>query len=179
MKNALMEKELKGNEFEELLHDLTSHEIVKEMQNYRQHYNCSCYDHCKKVAFYTYLYCKKHHLDYVSATRAAMVHDLFLYDWRIKSEKSPRFHGFKHPRIALCNACKYFLLNEKEKDIILKHMWPLTIALPRYKEGYVVSFADKYSTLYECFDYYKHNFKVQKLHRYAYVFLSLLIFRLV
>ena len=167
------------NEFERIIKDLENHEIVKQMKNYRQHYDCSCFDHCKKVAFYTYSFCKKHNLDYVSATRAAMIHDLFLYDWRIKSEKSPRLHGFRHPRIALNNALNYFKLNDIEKDIILKHMWPLTVVLPRYKESYVVSFADKFSALNESLDYYRHNFKLQKAHRYAYVFLSLFIIRII
>ena len=179
MKNALMERKLKENEFEEIIKDLANHEIVKQMQNFRQHYDCSCYDHCRQVAFYTYIFCKKHNLDYISGARAAMLHDLFLYDWRVKSDKCPRLHGFKHPRIALNNSIKYFDLNEKEKDIILKHMWPLTVSLPKYKESYVVTVADKYSTLNECLEFYKKNFKLQKAQRYAYVFLSFLIIRLV
>lgn len=64
------------------------------MKNFGQHYDTSCYEHCMNVAKYTYLICKKHNLDYISATRAAMLHDLFLYDWRVKSSKSPRFHGY-------------------------------------------------------------------------------------
>ena len=174
-----METKIKETEFEEIIKEVANHKVVLEMKNYRQHYNCSCYDHCMQVAYYTYLFCKKHNLDYVSATRAAMLHDLFLYDWRIKSEKSPRLHAFRHPRIALNNATKYFDLNEKEQDIILKHMWPLTVILPKYKESYVVTLADKSSAIGESIDYYKKNIKVQKIHRYAYVFLSLLIIRLV
>ena len=30
-----------------------------------------------------------------------------------------------------------------EKDIILKHMWPLTIIPPRYLESFIVSIIDK------------------------------------
>ena len=181
MKNALMEKELKGNEFEELLHDLTSHEIVKEMQNYRQHYNCSCYDHCKKVAFYTYLFCKKHHLDYVSATRAAMVHDLFLYDWRKDNRniELPGLHAFVHPKIALKNANMLFKLNDIEKDIILKHMWPVTISFPRYRETYIVTIMDKYSACFESYLYLKNKFEKNTIYKYAYIFLSVLFLRIV
>lgn len=179
MKNILMLKKINNSEFEEIIKDLLEHDVVKEMKNYRQHYDCSCYDHCKQVAYYTYSFCKKHNLDYVSATRAAMLHDLFLYDWRVKSEKCPRLHGFRHPRIALNNAMKYFDLNEKEKDIILKHMWPLTPTLPKYKESYVITFTDKYSTLKESLEHYKNNSKIQKVQRYAYVFFSLLIIRFI
>ena len=57
-------------------------------------------------------------------------------------------------------------------------MWPITVFLPRYKESYIVSLADKMATMQETIDYYKHNLKIQKLYRYGYVFLSLLIFRI-
>lgn len=30
-----------------------------------------------------------------------------------------------------------------EKDIIMKHMWPLTAIPPRYPESFLVSFIDK------------------------------------
>lgn len=85
----------------------------------------------------------------------------------------------KHPKIALENSKKLFDLNEKEKDIILKHMWPLTLSLPKYKESFIVTLADKYSTFIETKEYYKHNYKLQKIYRYAYVFLCLLVFRIV
>jgi len=43
-----------------------------------------------------------------------------------------------HPRVALENAIEHFDLNDTEKDIIEKHMWPLTIRLPKTKESLVV-----------------------------------------
>ena len=55
-----------------------------------------------------------------------------------------KFHGLEHPKIALDNARKYFAVNEIEEDIIVKHMWPLTMVPPKYKESFIVSFADKY-----------------------------------
>ena len=42
-----------------------------------------------------------------------------------------------------------FELNELERDIILKHMFPLTLKLPRYRESYIVLLADKYCAVYE------------------------------
>ena len=166
-------------EFDEIIKDIKNNKTVLQMKNFRQHYDTSCYEHCMNVAKYTYLICKKHNLDYISATRAAMLHDLFLYDWRVKSSKSPRFHGYKHPKIALENSKKLFDLNERERDIILNHMWPLTLSLPKYKESFIVTLADKYSTFIETKEYYKHNYKLQKIYRYAYVFLCLLVFRIV
>ena len=36
---------------------------------------------------------------------------------------------------ALANAEKYFDLTDKEKDMILRHMWPLTPVPPKSREG--------------------------------------------
>ena len=58
-------------------------------------------------------------------------------------------HGFTHAREALCNAQKQFELNEIERDVIKKHMFPLNIALPRYRETALVSAADKISAVME------------------------------
>ena len=163
-------------EFNMIIYDLANHPTVQKMKLYRQHYDTNCFDHCYNVAFYSYLICKKLNLDYISVSRAGMLHDLFLYDWRKKQPEHKRFHGFRHPRIALNNASKLFDLNEKEKDIILKHMWPITIIPPKYIEGYIITLTDKYCALEES---YNHYFKKRKLFRYAYIFLCLVFFRIV
>lgn len=164
-------------DFYSIVSDIMKNETVKEMKNYKQHYNTSTYEHCFYVSYISYKICKKLHLDYVSAARAGMVHDLFLYDWR-NSRKNLNlngFHAFIHPRIALENASKLFILNEKEKDIIAKHMWPITLPLPKYAESFVITFVDKLSAIEESFRYYNDFLTKQKLYKYAYVFLSLLI----
>ena len=50
-----------------------------------------------------------------------------------------------------------FCLNVIEKDIIEKHMWPLTIRLPKYKESFIVSFVDKYCSTAEIFNLRDRN----------------------
>lgn len=159
-------------EFNMIIYDLANHPTVQKMKLYRQHYDTNCFDHCYNVAFYSYLICKKLNLDYISVSRAGMLHDLFLYDWRKKQPEHKRFHGFRHPRIALNNASKLFDLNEKEKDIILKHMWPITIIPPKYIEGYIITLTDKYCALEESYNHYFNYFKKRKLFRYAYIFLE-------
>lgn len=84
-------------------------------------------------------------------------------------------HAFTHPQTALENASKLFDLNEKECDIILKHMWPVTIKLPKYKESYIITLVDKYCAIQESIKSYKSRKKFQIAYRYAYVFLSMLI----
>ena len=86
-----------------------------------------------------------------------MLHDMFLYDWR-KPNSSGGLHAFKHGRIAYENASKIFELNDKEKDMILKHMWPVTIKPPKYPETFILTLVDKYCALEESIYDFVHNF---------------------
>ncbi|MCK5388763.1 MAG: hypothetical protein KAJ22_05705, partial [Candidatus Izimaplasma sp.] len=56
-------------------------------------------------------------------------------------------------KISLENAEKYFKLNNMERDIILRHMWPLTLMPPRFKESIIVSLVDKYISSREIVSY--------------------------
>lgn len=173
---------MQRNDLKEFIHiteDLRNNPIVLQMQDYRQHYNTSCYEHCIEVAYWSYLFCKKFNLDYKSAARAGLLHDLFLYDWRDSSNKIGGLHAFLHPKIALKNSLEICDLNDKEQDIIVKHMWPVTFfEFPKYKESYVITVADKISALKSFFEYYKENLSKKKLIRYAYVFFAFTIFKL-
>lgn len=175
-----MDKKYQLTEFFNIIQDIISNDTVKQMKHYRQHCNTSCYKHCMQVAYFTYIACKKLKLDYISATRAAMLHDLFLYDWRKKYRdiELPGLHAFVHPQIALKNASQLFALNEIEKDIIAKHMWPVTFVLPKYRESYIVTVMDKYSACLETYLYIRSKLKTKTFYRYAYVFSSLLLFRM-
>lgn len=178
--NKFLKKRETQTEFFEIIDDIINNDTVKQMRNFTQHCDTSCYKHCMQVAYYTFIICKKLHLDYVSATRGAMLHDLFLYDWRKKNRtiELPGLHAFVHPQIALKNASKLFPLNPIERDIILKHMWPVTFALPKYMESYIVTFMDKYSACLESYSYLQAKMEQKSLYRYAYIFLSVLFFRM-
>lgn len=173
-------KDLSDNdkEFQMIIKELINNETVQEMKNYKQHYETTCFDHCYTAAYYCFLICKKYHLDYKSATRAAMLHDLFLYDWRVRQPDRKGLHAFTHGKIACENACQLFDLNEKEKDIIIKHMWPVTIQFPKSAEGFILTLVDKYCALSETFDVFKSRLFMKPSFRYAYVFLSLIIIRI-
>lgn len=169
---------ISANEFRAIIKDIVENDTVQQMRNFRQHYDTSCFDHCYKVALISYIICKKLNLDYISAARAGMLHDLFLYDWRIREPGRKRFHAFHHPRIALNNSLKIFSLNKKEQDIILKHMWPITVIPPKSMEAFIITFVDKYCALLESYVHYKQNRKLNLLYRYAYVFLSFLVIKI-
>ena len=127
-----------------IIKDIISNEMVQKMKEYRQHYNVSCFDHCLYVSYNLYKICKKHNLDYTSAARAGLIHDLFLYDWRKRENGRKGLHAYTHSKTAYENANKIFKLNDIEKDIVLKHMWPVTLGIPKYKESFLITIIDKY-----------------------------------
>ena len=44
-----------------------------------------------------------------------------------------------------------------EKDIISKHMWPVTFSAPKYLESYTITFVDKYCAVKELINYCKYT----------------------
>ena len=154
----------KGAEFISCVEDLLEIEDVKKLDNYVQHMNTSRHAHSINVAYYSYLMCKKLKLDYRSAARGGILHDLYLYDWR--TEKQPEGHHAKaHPIVALRTAQKNVQLNDIEKDCIIKHMWPLTMPAPRYKESFLLSCADKYCTILEVCYQISQKFRKKSLQK--------------
>ena len=132
----------KMEEYESYVDDLIFHDDIQMMKRFKHHSSVTCFEHSVNVSIYSYLLCRAIGLDYKSAARGGLLHDLFLYDWRVTKLDSGK-HGFIHPKIALSNADKLFDLNDIEKDIIIKHMFPLTLRLPIYKESVVVCIVDK------------------------------------
>ena len=169
---------INNKEFQDIINELITNQTVLQMKNFRQHYETSCFEHCYMASYYCYKICKKLNLDYISCTRAAMLHDLFLYDWRVKQPDRKGLHAFTHGKTSCENACKLFDLNEKEKDIILKHMWPVTPIPPKSIEGFILTFVDKYCALSESFEIIKTRLFMKKIFRYAYLLLSLFIIKI-
>lgn len=162
----LVEVDIDIIEFKEIIRDITENDSVQSLKEHIQHIRSTRYEHCYEVAYYTYVITKKLGLDYISAARGAMLHDFYFYDWRNKGvEGQKHFHAYRHPRIALNNATEIFDLNDVEKDIILKHMWPLTFRLPRFTESFIVTLVDKYCATKEFFSHVKVYRKLRKLKR--------------
>jgi uncharacterized protein len=130
--------------------ELLKSDEVQSMSTFIQHANVSCLEHSISVAYYSYAICQKLnlHVDCQSIIRGALLHDFFLYDWHLKSDRKG-LHGFTHPKTALENAEEHFVLNDMEKDIIVKHMWPLTLTPPKYKETLIVCLSDKFCSTIE------------------------------
>ncbi len=130
------------------------------LKNIPNHGSTDLFTHCINVSTKSMRICQKIGIDAKAASRGGLLHDFYLYDWR-KGE-GPGLHGFRHGKISLSESQKRFELTEKEKNIILRHMWPLTPIPPSSLEGLIVSIVDKICAVEEIFhldDHYSSNFQ--------------------
>ena len=128
---------------------LTSPGMERE-RSIPQHGYVNCFDHSVAVALLSVWIAARLglHMDMRSLVRGALLHDYFLYNWRVP-DPAHRLHGFCHGRLAMENAERDFGLNPVEADIIRRHMFPLTPIPPCYCESAVVCCADKLCAMRE------------------------------
>lgn len=137
--------------FRSLLRGWSDTPKARSMRRYVQHGRITTYDHCLRVALLSYWLNRRFGLgaDEESLVRGAFLHDFYLYDWHHCSDREG-LHGFRHPAVALQNAEREYPLNEKERNIIRSHMWPLTLFhAPCCREAALVCLADKCCSLRE------------------------------
>lgn len=135
---------------EEIIAFLSENTRFDETKNFIQHGNTSVYTHVISVAKKSIEIAEKYNLkvDMDSMIRGALLHDYFLYDWH-DGKRERWIHGFTHPMKAYKNAKSEINLNRLERDIIIKHMFPLTIIPPKYLESWIVTYSDKYVSAVE------------------------------
>lgn len=146
---------------------LQSDNFIKS-KDYIQHGTMSVNSHSLNVAKYSIALSQKLGIqcNQKDLVRGALLHDYFLYDWHdVKRENYSPLHGFFHPGIALKNAEKEYKLTPKQKDIISKHMWPLTVVPPRCKEAWIVTAADKYCSFMETLRLHKGHSRKRNRRR--------------
>ncbi|MFD1126116.1 HD domain-containing protein [Lentilactobacillus raoultii] len=153
------------SEYVQIVGDLIKNPMVRKLANYKQHHHSTRLEHSLAVSFDSYRIAKKRNLDYRAVARAGLLHDLFFYDWRT-TKFDLGSHAFVHPRVALRNAERITTLSPVEKDIILKHMWGLTLARPKYEESVIVSLVDDYEAVREFMNPVRTKVK-NKLNRIA------------
>ena len=138
-------------EYLEYVKEILDSEEFQKRKNFEHHENESVYEHSLKVSYDSYLYAKKHNLNVRDISIGGLLHDFYYKPWKDNTEKKPLFkkHGFVHAKEALENSCKNFpdLMNDRVKDIISKHMFPLNIKFPKYKESWIVTMMDKKNSL--------------------------------
>lgn len=145
-------------EFLEIIDEIVNSDEFKRRKKFRHHENESVYEHSLSVAYLSYRIAKYLHCDVKSATIAGLLHDFYPYPWQYTEAEKILFqipdrpkellkqHGFTHAREALENARKYYpeYMNERVEDAILRHMFPLNIHPPKYRESWIVTFSDKF-----------------------------------
>ena len=158
-----------SEEYRELLKkyggEILCSEKYSKQKEFIQHGNVTVYEHSIHVALCAIKLNRKLSINgrERELVRGALLHDYFLYDWHISDAPGnthPKLHGFYHPGIALRNATRDFSLSEREKDIIVKHMWPLTLNPPRCREAWIVCLADKYASTLETLKLKKGKIRV-------------------
>lgn len=136
-------------EYNNIVNDILNNREFKKLEDFK-HHGTNRLEHSIRVSYYSYRFCKKLGLDYVSAARGGLLHDFFVNKYKDSSKKRDLL--VNHPVFALYNSKKHFVLNDIEKDIIKTHMFPVNVRfIPKYKESYIITFIDKMACVYERF----------------------------
>lgn len=149
--------------FDKTVNNLLQNPLVRSMEKYSQHGSTNTLMHSISVSYRSYkmgIWLKKKFgmkIRLKQLIRASMLHDFFLYDWH-ESKEEHRLHGFTHPYTAFENASKEYNLSKLEENIIKRHMFPFTPLPPKFKEGWLVTTADKYVALKEVFEQIRRKF---------------------
>ena len=137
-----------GSEYFSLVHDILNHEEFQKLSDI-VHHGSNRLDHCLRVSYWSYLISKALHLDYDKVARAALLHDFF-FEENENVKKKDRFTTLvKHSSYALENSLKYFTLSEMEQDIIVTHMFPFGLQIPKFFESWLVDIIDDVIAVYE------------------------------
>ncbi len=151
LKKQKNSEKLLNQEYIEIVSPILKSEEFLKRKHFSHHYNESVYDHVLRVSYDCYKIGKKLKWDYKALAIAGLLHDFYEKPWQEDFLKKPFFqkHGFTHAENARCNALKYFpdLMNEKIESMIKTHMFPLNIALPKYKESWLLTFVDKVNSI--------------------------------
>ena len=132
--------------FDNIAKDIIKTNRFNELKK-ESHHGLTRYIHVMRVSKATYKITKFLKMDYVSATRAALLHDYYTAS-DMKDISEPKKLNL-HPSVAKNNALKDFKLNKKEINAIESHMFPMGKTLPKYKESWVLSLVDKSVATYE------------------------------
>ena len=87
-------------------------------------------------------------IDRASLLRGALLHDYFLYDWH-DPRPEPSTARISTSVFALARAEEDFELTPRERNIIVRHMFPLVPVPPTCREAWIVCLADKWCALRE------------------------------
>lgn len=162
---------IKDKEYKKIIKKIMWNSNFKKLIDIK-HHGISRMEHSLKISYYSYVIAKKLKMDYVSVARGGLLHDFFL-NGNERNLKDRFFDTFRHPSFALSTTKNIFDINNLEENIIISHMFPIYLSIPKYKESILVNLVDKIVGLKEmvqglyCMLAYKFKF--------TYVFMLLLL----
>ncbi len=138
----------KDQKYLNIVSDILEHDEFSKTKDI-VHHGMNRYDHSLRVSYYSYKIAKVLKLDEEEVARGALLHDFFLDNNRDVNLRERVSLLINHPKYALDKASQHFDLTEKQKDMIVSHMWPVSIRAPRYLESWIVDLTDNYVAIAE------------------------------
>lgn len=144
--------------FDQITCDILASPIFQETRDFLHHGSeNSVYDHSVATARAAFSLAQRFGLNDAeirSVTRAALLHDFFGYDWHSDWfsdyvnqfsgwQRFRHMHAFVHGNIAAARAHAHFGLTARQHNAIASHMFPLAPSLPRSREAWILTLADK------------------------------------
>lgn len=169
-------KIFKDEAYERIISKYLCDEKVQSLKNI-PHHDSNRLDHSLKVSYAAYKVCKRLNLNYESAAKAGLLHDLYfntIAECKSINDKVSLFMN-EHPEDALKNAKKLFYISPLEEDIIVSHMWPTSRHIPKHKESVVVSLVDKAYSFFEVGN--KWNYSLKFTTGVYFIFIMYTIFK--
>ena len=151
-------------EYKRIVKEIIRNNEFKKMY-YIEHHGISRWEHLIKISYRSYVIAKKLKMDYRSVARGALLHDFYL-DGDERSKKRKFLDTFSHPKKALETSMNNFDINDMEKNIIVSHMFPIYLSVPKYKESILVNTVDKVIGFREMVCEYTHKCR----YRFNYLF---------
>ena len=161
---------IKDKEYKRIIKNILRNNDFKKLYNI-EHHGISRWEHLVKVSYHSYNIAKKLNFDYKSVARGALLHDFYL-DGNERTGRKKFLDTFSHPKKALNTASTVFKINDMEKNIIISHMFPFYVALPKYKESVLVDLVDKVIGGYELINEYRYKFN----YKFNYLYLLFVFF---
>ena len=150
---------------EEIYQYYFNHPLVQRMKNISMHRGSNCFEHSFKVAKKAVNRCKDRKVDLETLLIASILHDYYLYDWRVHPELK-KGHGRRHPYLAAKKAKEDFNVSYEVQCCIASHMWPINFKeYPRTREAKELSYHDKRTAIIEA----STSIRYKKAHREKYL----------
>ena len=133
--------------------DILSSARFEKAGTVRHHITGNVAEHSRNTAEYGRRMCEwlnRHGIDVSEedVVQACLLHDIGMTEDRVHDSAGWR-KAFWHPRKGARIARDEYHVNKVQYNAIKRHMWPICIIPPRYKEGWVVMAADKYCSIRE------------------------------